>query len=143
VVYLLLRLYSVGGNVWRSFGMIVTGKSNVIQENHVSVLNHSQQNPHTLVWDRTKPSVVIIWEMLTKTSSIRRDALSFYEAHGFTSHTSCILKDTLVHSTFLASLQLLCGKIHDRGYRRCLLFSALCRFTGSLSVLIYRHVCFK
>jgi hypothetical protein len=38
----LLRLYSVGGNVWRSCGMILTGKSDVVQENNVSVLNYSQ-----------------------------------------------------------------------------------------------------
>jgi hypothetical protein len=41
-------------------------KTDVPQENHVSAFNYPQQISHALVWDRTKPSVLIIWEMLAK-----------------------------------------------------------------------------
>ena len=116
MIYLLLRLHSAGGNVWRSFGIILTGKSDVFQENHVSVLNYSQQNPHALVWDRTKPSVVIMWEMLTKTEVLLEEMPCQFTRHTASRPIRTVFSDTLAHSAFLASLKLLYWKIHDRGW---------------------------
>lgn len=106
MVYLLLRLYSDGGNVWRSFGMILTGKSDVLQENHVSVLNYSQQYPYALVWDRTKPSVVIIWEMLTKTEVLLEETPCQFTRHTASHPTRAVFSKTplfIPHSLHLCS----------------------------------------
>jgi hypothetical protein len=144
VIYLLLRLYSVGGNVWRSFGMILTDKSEVLQKHHVSGVKLFTIKPTcTGVGSNQALRIDNMGDVDKDWSSLRSDALSVYVAHGFTSYTNRILKNTLVLTAFFASLQLLYGKTHDRGYWRCLLFSALCRFTGSPNVPIYRHVCLK
>jgi hypothetical protein len=109
VIYLTtlsLRLHSVDGNVWRPAGMKLTGKAEVLQENHVSVSTCPRQMSHELAWNRSKPSVVIVREMLTKA-----EVLLEVTPCQFTGDTASHLRRTafskkrffIVHSLYLCS----------------------------------------